>query len=125
MFPEDLRYSESHEWVRLEGGLGVIGITYYAQEQLGDVVHVELPPVDTSLKKGDIFGTIESVKASSDLYAPVSGTVVEVNGDLSEEPERINQDPYGKGWMIVVEMEYPEELDHLLTASAYEKLVSG
>jgi len=125
VFPENLRYSETHEWIRPEGGLGVCGITHYAQEQLGDVVHVELPAVDTSFKKGDIFGTIESVKASSDLYAPVSGTVVEVNRNLSEEPELVNQDPYGKGWMIVMELENPEELDHLLSASDYEKLVHG
>jgi glycine cleavage system H protein len=119
--PDDLRYSRTHEWVRAEGNTATIGITDFAQNELGDVVYLELPDVGRTLQKGDVFGTVESVKAVSDLYAPVSGEVIEVNDELPESPEEINQDPYVRGWMIIMTMEDPSELDDLLTAKQYEQ----
>lgn len=123
MVPEDLKYTKTHEWVRVEGGQAIIGITFHAQEELGDVVHVELPKVDTFFKKGEVFGTIESVKASSELNMPLSGTVAEVNNMLEDQPEVINTDAYGEGWMIAVEMENPAEIQELLTFQQYEKSI--
>ncbi|MGH8103720.1 MAG: glycine cleavage system protein GcvH [bacterium] len=123
MVPEDLKYTKTHEWVRMEGGQAVIGITFHAQEELGDVVHVDLPKIDTYFKKGEVFGTIESVKASSDLFMPISGTVSEVNHTLIEQPEFVNTDAYGEGWMITVEIENPSELVQLLSAPQYEKSI--
>jgi glycine cleavage system H protein len=122
-FPKELRYSREHEWVAVEEDTAVIGITDYAQEQLGDVVYVELPEVGTQVTKDEAFGVVESVKAVSDIYAPVSGTVTEVNVDLTESPETINEDPYGDAWMIRVEMSDPGELDDLMTAAEYKKFV--
>lgn len=122
-YPEDLFYSEDHEWLRVDGSRGTIGITDYAQEELGDVVYVELPKLGDEFKAGDNFGTVESVKSVSDLYIPVSGKVVEINGELDGAPELVNQDPYGKGWMIVVEMTDPEETADLMSASEYEAFV--
>jgi glycine cleavage system H protein len=119
--PDDLRYSPTHEWVRAEGNTATIGITDFAQNELGDVVYLELPDVGRTLQKGDVFGTVESVKAVSDLYTPVSGEVIEVNDELPESPEEINQDPYVRGWMIIMTMEDPSELDDLLTAEQYEQ----
>jgi glycine cleavage system H protein len=119
--PDDLRYSRTHEWVRAEGDTATIGITDFAQNELGDVVYLELPEVGRTLQKGDVFGTVESVKAVSDLYAPVSGEVIEVNEELPESPEEINQDPYVRGWMIIMTMEDPSELEDLLTAKQYEQ----
>ncbi|MBE3549911.1 MAG: glycine cleavage system protein GcvH [Brockia lithotrophica] len=118
-FPAELKYSTEHEWVRVEGKLARVGITDYAQSELGDVVYVDLPEVGTEIQKGSVFGSVESVKAVSDLYAPVSGRVVEVNESLKDAPERINSSPYGDGWMIVVEMRDPAELAELLDADAY------
>ncbi|MBT9253646.1 MAG: glycine cleavage system protein GcvH [Brockia lithotrophica] len=118
-FPAELKYSTEHEWVRVEGNLARVGITDYAQSELGDVVYVDLPEVGTEIQKGSVFGSVESVKAVSDLYAPVSGRVVEVNESLKDAPERINSSPYGDGWMIVVEMRDPAELAELLDADAY------
>jgi glycine cleavage system H protein len=117
--PKDLRYSREHEWVAVEEGIATIGITDYAQEQLGDVVYVELPEVGAQVMKDEPFGVVESVKAVSDVFAPVSGTVVEVNGPLADSPETVNEDPYGDAWMIRVEMSDPGELDELLTAAEY------
>jgi len=119
--PRDLKYTKEHEWARVEGSLVTIGITDYAQQKLGDIVYVELPQVDTEVTASEPFGTIESVKAASDLYAPASGKVVEIHEGLMEDPKAINQDPYGEGWMIRVEAS--EGLDRLLSAEEYEKWV--
>ncbi|MCS6925106.1 MAG: glycine cleavage system protein GcvH [Candidatus Binatia bacterium] len=121
--PSQLRYSHEHEWVAVEDNIATIGITDYAQEQLGDVVYVELPEVGTQITKDEAFGVVESVKAVSDIYAPVSGTVTEVNVDLPDSPETINEDPYGDAWMIRVEMSDPTELDDLMTAAEYKKFL--
>jgi glycine cleavage system H protein len=118
--PQDLQYTKSHEWVRVEDDVVTIGITDHAQEELGDVVFVELPEEGDSLSAGDTFGTIESVKAVSDLYAPVGGEVVEVNGALNDTPENVNEDPYGEGWILKIRTS--EEAD-LLSAEDYEKVV--
>ncbi|MBO8141073.1 MAG: glycine cleavage system protein GcvH [Firmicutes bacterium] len=123
MYPEDLRYSQQHEWVRREGNRVRVGITDYAQQELGDVVFVDLPQEGTTLQSGEAFAAVESVKAVSDIYAPVSGRVVEVNQDLADRPELVNQDPYGAGWIAVLEMENPAELDELLDAEQYRELL--
>ncbi|MFO7310764.1 MAG: glycine cleavage system protein GcvH [Bacillota bacterium] len=125
MYPEDLRYSKEHEWVRQEGNRVRVGITYYAQHELGDVVFVDLPQEGSIFQAGEAFAVVESVKAVSDIYAPVSGRVVEVNRELADRPELINQDPYGAGWIAVLEMENPAELEDLLDAEAYRALVEG
>lgn len=122
-FPEDLRYTRDHEWARSKDGRVVVGITDFAQEQLGDVVYVELPAVGAQVKKGETFGVVESTKAVSDLYAPVSGKVVEVNSPLIDAPEAVNGDAYGGGWMIAVEPADPKELAELLDAKAYTAFV--
>ena len=121
--PEDLRYTREHEWARRKGNNVVVGITDFAQDQLGDVVFVELPEVGDSVKKGESFGVVESTKAVSELFAPLSGKVVEVNAPLADAPESINEDPYAKGWMIVVEPADPKELDALMDAKAYRAFV--
>lgn len=123
-FPEDLKYSKEHEWVLVEGNVATVGITDYAQDQLGDIVFVELPAVSDKVSKEDAFGVVESVKAVSDIYAPVSGKVLEVNDDLPENPEMLNEDPYGDGWIIKIEMSDPEELQDLMTATEYEEYVA-
>lgn len=117
--PDDLKYAKSDEWVRVEGDTATIGISDYAQDQLNDIVYVELPGKGDQLSKGDSFGTVESVKAASDLYTPVGGTVTEVNADLEEEPELINADPYGKGWMIKLTLDGEPDTDDLMDAKAY------
>lgn len=124
MYPQDLRYTREHEWIRVEGNRGVVGITYYAQEQLGDVVFVELPKIGASLEPGKAFGVVESVKTASDLYAPASGRVVETNEKLVDKPELVNQDPYGQGWMIVLDLSDPSQVNSLLTAQQYEATLS-
>jgi glycine cleavage system H protein len=121
--PEDVRYTKEDEWARIQGNRVTVGITDYAQQQLGDIVFVELPEVGRSIEAGDPFGSIESVKAVSDLYAPVAGRVVEVNEDLKEQPESVNEDCYGDGWMVVIEVNDPADLDDLLDASAYAQHV--
>ncbi len=122
-FPEDLRYTREHEWARKKGGNYVVGITDFAQSQLGDVVYVELPDVGDPVKKGESFGVVESTKAVSELFAPVTGKVVEVNDPLSDAPETVNEDPYEEGWMIVIEPADPKELDALMDAKAYRAFV--
>jgi glycine cleavage system H protein len=122
-FPKELRYSQEHEWVAIEENIATIGITDYAQEQLGDVVYVELPEVGTQVTKDEAFGVVESVKAVSDVYAPVSGTVTEINVPLPDSPETINEDPYGDAWMIRVDMSDPDEVEDLMTAAQYKKFV--
>lgn len=117
--PEGLKYTREHEWIKVEGEKGRVGITHYAQDQLGDVVFVELPKKGRQLRQMEAFGVVESVKAVSDLYCPVSGEVVEVNSALEQKPELINQDPYGQGWMIVVKVRNAKELDALMTAQQY------
>jgi glycine cleavage system H protein len=121
---EDLRYSEEHEWVAVADGTATIGITDYAQEELGDIVFVELPPKGATLQKAGTLGVVESVKAVSDVYAPVSGTVAEVNDALTQNPEIINGDPYGDGWMVRVTMSDPAEVDRLMTAEQYRAFVA-
>lgn len=121
--PSELRYTREDEWVRIEGERIVLGISDYAQQQLGDVVFVELPAVGTVLERGEPFGVVESVKAVADLFAPLTGRVVEVNATLAEQPEVVNQDCYGDGWMLVVEPDDPAELEELLVASDYRQHV--
>ena len=123
--PEDLRYSKEHEWVRVDGETAVIGITDYAQDALGDVVYVDPPDVGAGLSAGDSFGEVESTKSVSELYAPISGTVASVNGDLADEPEKLNADPYGEGWICTVTISDAGELDALLDAEAYQAFIAG
>ena len=122
--PAGLKYTREHEWAKVEGDRARIGITAFAQEQLGDVVFVELPKVGARVTAMKTFGVVESVKAVSDLFAPVSGEVVEANADLPKSPELVNTDPYGKGWMLVIRMSNPKEMDGLMSATDYEKLVA-
>jgi glycine cleavage system H protein len=119
-FPEELKYTAEHEWVLVEGNLAVIGITDFAQDSLGDVVFVELPEVGSEVTTGKAFGVVESVKAVSDVYAPVSGTVEEINEELPDAPEILNTSPYGDGWMIKIRMSDPGELEGLMDAAAYQ-----
>ena len=125
IFPEDLSYSESHEWVRAEGKIVKVGLSDYAQDQLGDVVFVELPEIGDSISRGDEFGTVESVKAVSELYLPVSGEVVSVNPALEDTPELLNNDPYKDGWMIEVRPANPEEMGDLFDSKAYLEKLKG
>ena len=117
--PEGLKYTREHEWVKVEGDKGRVGITHYAQDQLGDVVFVELPKKGRKLRQMETFGVVESVKAVSDLFSPVGGEVVEVNGELERKPELVNADPYGGGWMILIKIANSKELNNLLSASEY------
>ncbi len=121
--PEELKYTKDHEWARIEGDIVVVGITDYAQGELGDIVFIEFPEEGQTIKQGDPFGTIEAVKAVSDLIAPVSGEVVEINTALDESPETVNSDPYGEGWMIKVKISNPEELENLLSHEQYAELI--
>ena len=123
--PADLRYTKEHEWAKLEGDKGRVGITAFAQEQLGDVVFVELPKVGAKVTAMKTFGVVESVKAVSDLFAPLSGEVTEANTELTKKPETVNSDPYGQGWMIVIKLANPKEMDGLMSAADYEKLVAA
>ena len=125
MVPENLRFTKDHEWIRIEGDRGTVGITDYAQDQLGDVVFLEVPAVGRKLKAGEAFGTVESVKAVSELFAPVGGEVLEVNSALVSAPEAINTDPYGKGWMLVVKLAEPKEPEGLMSPAAYRSFVEG
>ncbi len=123
MTPEDNRYAKSHEYVHVEAGIATVGITEYAQKELGDVVFVELPQVGSQVEANEEFGNIESVKAASELFAPVTGEVVEINEELASRPELVNTDPFGDGWMMKVKLSAPEELDALMTAEEYEEYV--
>jgi glycine cleavage system H protein len=123
-FPDDLKYTREHEWARVKGTKLLVGITDFAQDQLGDVVYVELPAVGDEIRKGESFGVVESTKAVSELFAPVSGKVVEVNDPLVEAPEAVNDDPYEEGWMIAIEPSDPRELAELLDVKAYAALVA-
>jgi glycine cleavage system H protein len=121
--PADLKFSKEHEWVRVEGKLATVGITDYAQEELGDIVNVELPSEGDEVHKDEPFGNVESVKASSEVFAPVSGTVAEVNEPLVDAPETINEDPFDEGWMVRIEMSNPAELKELMDATAYRAYI--
>ena len=123
--PADLRYTKEHEWAKVEGGRARVGITHYAQDQLGDVVFVELPKVGAQVRQMQGFGVVESVKAVSDLFAPLGGEVVEINAELPKKPEVVNSDPYGKGWMIVIKLANAKEWDGLMPAGEYEKLIAA
>ncbi len=123
-FPENVKYTKDHEWIRIEGSEGFIGITDYAQGELGDIVFVDLPKAGAQIQKGQSFGSVEAVKAVSDLYAPVSGTVKEVNKIINDSPDVVNKDPYGEGWMLKVVIDDPKELDSLLDVESYKKLVA-
>lgn len=122
-FPENLRYTKDHEWIRIKGDVGVVGITDYAQSELGDIVFVELPMPGRKVKQGESFGTVEAVKAVSDLYAPVTGEVMEVNPALEKTPELINKEPYDSGWMIKIKISNASEVTNLLDSSKYRELV--
>jgi glycine cleavage system H protein len=121
----NLKYDEEHEWIRVEGEEGVIGISGYAQDQLSDVVYVELPEIGDSFERGDILAVVESVKAASDVYMPVSGEVLEINDVLEDSPELVNQDPYGEAWFVRIAIADPSELDDLLDADAYESFLES
>ncbi len=120
-YPDDLKYAKSDEWVRIEGDVATIGISDYAQDALNDIVYIELPEKDDAIEKGDGFGSVESVKAASDLNAPVSGTIIEVNNALEDDPEIINSDPYGEGWVIKVKLDGDPDLSDLMDAAGYEE----
>ena len=121
--PEDLRYTADHEWARLEGSRIRVGITDYAQDALGDVVYVQLPEPGASVTGGDSFSEVESTKSVSDIYAPIGGVVVDVNSELSDAPQRVNEDPYGEGWIAIIEIRESSEYEALLDAAAYRKLI--
>ncbi|HYF46490.1 MAG TPA: glycine cleavage system protein GcvH [Acidimicrobiales bacterium] len=123
--PEELKYSSDHEWARLEDGKVRMGITDYAQDALGDVVYIDVPQVGTTVKVNESFSEVESTKSVSDINAPIAGTVVEVNSDLADAPERINEDPYGEGWICIIEPEDAAQLDDLLDAEGYRALIEG
>jgi len=125
MYPDDLRYTKDHEWVRLSGDRGIVGITHYAQKQLGDVVYLELPEVGRTLKVQETFGTVESVKAVSELFSPVAGEVVEANAALMQAPEKINSDPYGDAWMVALKLADPAAVKTLMDAAAYKAFVES
>ena len=124
MVQANLKYTKDHEWIRIEDDIAVVGITDFAQGELGDFVYVEIETIDQNVKMGDIFGTVEAVKTVSDLFMPISGDVIELNEKLESEPELVNNDPYGDGWMVKIKFENKLELDSLLDAQGYEKLIS-
>jgi glycine cleavage system H protein len=123
--PENLKYTKDHEWIRVEGNTGYVGITDYAQNELGDIVFIEIETVDETLDKEEVFGTIEAVKTVSDLFMPISGKVVKLNPKLEDSPELVNSDPYGEGWMVQVNIANPAELNNLLSASQYKELINA
>ncbi len=124
-YPEELRYTKEHEWVRVEGDVGTIGITDHAQQELGDIVYVELPKVGTHVEQGKSLGSVESVKAVSDIYSPVTGEAVEVNESLAEAPEKLNQDPHGAAWLVKIRLSAPEQVRALMPASEYESYIAA
>jgi len=123
-FPSNLRYTKDHEWIKLDGNVATIGITDYAQRELGDIVYVEVETVGKSLKAGEIFGTVEAVKTVSDLFLPVDGTITELNSGLANSPESVNSDPYGEGWMVKMTVNNPADVEALMDAAAYEAQVA-
>ena len=123
-FPSNLRYTKDHEWIKLDGNVATIGITDYAQRELGDIVYVEVETIGKSLKAGEVFGTVEAVKTVSDLFLPVDGTVTELNAALSNSPESVNSDPYGEGWMVKMTVNNPADVEGLMDAAAYERQVT-
>jgi glycine cleavage system H protein len=123
-YPKDLKYTNEHEWVRIDGDVAIIGVTSFAAEQLGDVVSVELPEEGDKVTKGEVFGSVESVKAVSDLFAPLSGTVSRVNTPLNDSPDYVNDDPYDEGWMIEIELSDPEEVEELMDAATYTEFIA-
>ena len=123
--PEDLKYTKDHDWIRVEGETAIVGITDFAQGELGDIVYVEVETIDEDVTKDEVFGTVEAVKTVSDLFMPLSGTVMEFNEKLDDEPELVNSDPYGEGWMVKVQLSDLEEITDLLDAAAYKTLIGG
>lgn len=124
-FPENLKYTKDHEWVRIEGDVAYVGITDFAQKELGDIVYVDIPTNGKSVNQHDVFGTVEAVKTVSDLFMPLSGTVLEVNGGLDAAPESVNSDPYGSGWMIKIQLSNASEVDELMSSADYKGLVNA
>ena len=124
-YPEDLKYHAEHDWARIEGDQATFGITWYAQDALGEVVFFDPPEVGASVSRDDAYAEVESVKAVSDVFAPLSGEIVEVNDGLADSPEKVNQDPYGEGWMVKVRLSDPSEVDHLMDAGAYKELLKS
>jgi glycine cleavage system H protein len=125
MYPENFRYTKEHEWILVEGDAGTIGITDHAQEELGDIVYVDLPKTGATIEKGKSLGSVESVKAVSDIYSPVSGEVTEVNTALADAPEKLNQDPHGGAWLVKVKLTAPAEINDLLSAAAYQEYIGA
>lgn len=122
-FPADLKYTKDHEWIRVEGNVGYVGITDYAQSELGEIVYVDITTEGETVEKEEVFGTIEAVKTVSDLFMPISGEVIEANAELDDKPELVNEDVYGNGWLIKISISDPAELDELLSAAEYEQLI--
>jgi glycine cleavage system H protein len=122
-FPNELKYTSEHEWIRVEGNIGIVGITDFAQNELGDIVYVDIPVLGKTIAQNEVFGSIETVKVVSDLFSPVSGKVIEVNSTINDTPEKVNKDPYNEGWLIKIEISNPEEVNNLLTSEAYQKLI--
>jgi glycine cleavage system H protein len=125
MYPTNFRYTKEHEWVRVEGGIGVVGITDHAQKELGDIVYVDLPKVGARLEQGKTLGSVESVKAVSDIFVPVSGEVTEINEILATTPEKLNEDPHGAAWLVKIKLSAPDEVNRLLSAEDYQKYVGA
>jgi glycine cleavage system H protein len=125
MYPDNYRYTKEHEWILVEGEAATVGITFHAQKELGDIVYIDLPKAGTAVEKGKTFGSVESVKAVSDIYAPASGEVTEVNELLSTNPEKLNEDPHGAAWLLKMKLTAPEEINDLLTAANYQKYLEG
>ena len=123
--PQDLKYTKDHEWVKIEGDVATVGITDFAQSELGDIVYVEVETLDETLEREEIFGTVEAVKTVSDLFSPLSGEIIEFNESLEDEPEKVNTDPYGAGWMVKIRFNNPSEVDDLLDADEYSEVIEG
>ncbi len=123
MYPDNFHYTKEHEWVRVEGDLGVVGITFHAQKELGDIVYVDMPKVGSSVEKGKTIGSVESVKAVSDIYSPISGEIAEVNELLTTAPEKLNEDPHGAAWLVKIRFSAPDEIKQLLSAADYQTYV--
>ena len=123
--PEELKYTEEHEWIRLEGNIATVGITDFAQSELGDIVYIEVDTLDSEINSNDVFGTVEAVKTVSDLFMPVNGRVIEVNSSLEDNPEVVNDDPYGDGWIIKIEVSNPSDIDALMSSEEYKNLIGS